>query len=72
MAPLLGGTDEIANLAAVCTGGTGHHRMLAPHGPYLLLGNPNRPDGLTLVHRDDLPTLATLAAERARADQPAA
>ena len=56
-----GGTDTMDNLAAVCTGGTGHHQMLAPHGPHLLLGNPHRPDGLTLVHRDDLPTLAQLA-----------
>jgi hypothetical protein len=50
-----GGTDEQSNLAAVCTGGgTDHHPQLAPHGPHLLLGNPNRPDGLRLVHRDDL------------------
>jgi hypothetical protein len=50
-----GGADEIHNLAMVCTGGsTDHHARLVPHGPYLLLGNPNDPDGLTLVHRDDL------------------
>ena len=54
-----GGTDDIANLAAVCAGGgTDHHPRLAPHGPYLLLGNPNQPDGLRLVHRDDLAELA--------------
>jgi HNH endonuclease len=57
-----GGTDEIANLAAVCVaGGTDHHQHLAPHGPFLLLGNPNRPDGLRLVHRDELPAIAHLA-----------
>jgi hypothetical protein len=50
-----GGTDDIANLAAVCTGGgTDHHPQLAPHGKYLLTGNPNHPDGLRLVHRDQL------------------
>ena len=57
-----GGTDDIANLAAVCAGGgTDHHPRLAPHGPSLLLGNPNQPDGLRLVHRDHLPHLAELA-----------
>ena len=50
-----GGTDAIANLATVCTGGvTDHHATLVPHGPWVLLGNPNQPDGLELVHRDDL------------------
>jgi HNH endonuclease len=44
-----GGTDDIANLAAVCTI-AGHHQMLVPHGPWALVGNPNRPDGLRLVH----------------------
>ena len=67
-----GGGDEIANLAAVCTGGgTDHHAQLVPHGHYALLGNPNQPDALTLIHRDDLPALAELAASRARA-QPTA
>ena len=56
-----GGTDDIANLAAVCAGGgTDHHPRLAPHGPSLLLGNPNQPDGLRLVHRDHLPRTAEL------------
>ena len=51
-----GGTDEIGNLAMVCVGGgTDHHPMLVPHGPWLLLGNPNRPDGLRMVHRDQIP-----------------
>jgi hypothetical protein len=30
--------------------------MLIPHGPYALVGNPNRPDGLRLAHIDDLTT----------------
>jgi len=63
-----GGGDDQSNLAAVCTGGgTDHHPLLAPHGPYLLLGNPNRPDGLRLVHRDELADLAQLAAAGAAA-----
>jgi hypothetical protein len=33
----------------VCVAG-GHHQMLVPHGPWALVGNPNRPDGLRLVH----------------------
>jgi hypothetical protein len=68
-----GGGDEIANLAAVCTGGgTDHHAQLVPHGPYALLGNPNQPDELALIHRDDLPALADLAATQARAGPTAA
>ncbi|MBM3659848.1 MAG: DUF222 domain-containing protein [Actinobacteria bacterium] len=58
-----GGTDRIDNGAAVCTGSGRHHEMLVPHGPYLLLGNPNQPDGLELVHIDDLPALAALASQ---------
>jgi hypothetical protein len=57
-----GGSDDPANLAGVCVGGgTDHHANLEPHGPWLLLGNPNRPDGLRLVHRDQLPEIARLA-----------
>jgi hypothetical protein len=41
-----GGSDEIANLAAVCPA---HHRLLVPHGLLALEGNPNLPDGLELV-----------------------
>jgi len=42
-----GGGDDQSNLAVACVGGgTDHHADLAPHGPWLLLGNPNRPDGL--------------------------
>jgi hypothetical protein len=67
-----GGTETMDNLAAVCKGGHGHHGILVPQGPYVLLGNPNRPDGLTLLHVADIPALAQLAAEQARADQPAA
>jgi hypothetical protein len=46
-----GGTDEISNLAAVASV---HHPMLIPHGPYALVGNPNLPDGLSMIHLDDL------------------
>jgi hypothetical protein len=46
-----GGRDEIANLAAVCAP---HHRLLIPHGTQVLIGNPNRPDGLRVVELDDL------------------
>ena len=47
-----GGGDDIANLAAVCTGGgTDHHTKLVPHGDWLLEGNPNQPDGLRLTRR---------------------
>jgi hypothetical protein len=44
----LGGTDDVSNLAAVCTLAH-HHEQLIPHGPYALVGNPNMPDGLHLV-----------------------
>ena len=48
-----GGSDDIANLAAVCTGGaTNHHAKLVPHGPWKLVGNPNQPDGLELTRHD--------------------
>jgi hypothetical protein len=46
-----GGSDEIANLAAVCAP---HHRLLIPHGTQVLIGNPNHPDGLHVVELDDL------------------
>jgi hypothetical protein len=59
-----GGSDELANLAAVCWT---HHHELAPQGSILLLGNPNHPAGLSLIDRADLPALAQLAAEQARA-----
>jgi Domain of unknown function (DUF222)/HNH endonuclease len=50
-----GGGDDIANLAAVCTGGgTDHHTKLVPHGPWALIGNPNRPDGLHLVPANEI------------------
>jgi hypothetical protein len=48
-----GGTDDLSNLAAVCLP-AGHHQKLIPHGPFALVGNPNRPDGLRFVHADDL------------------
>jgi Domain of unknown function (DUF222) len=43
----LGGGDEPSNLAMVASV---HHPMMIPHGPYALVGNPNRPDGLRMVH----------------------
>ena len=48
-----GGTDDISNLATVCRTG-GHHGLLVPTGTWALVGNPNRPDGLQLVHVDHL------------------
>jgi hypothetical protein len=63
-----GGTDDPSNLAAVCAGGRDdHHGMLIPHGPWALVGNPNRPDGLRLVHVHDLDP-----GNQARAGPPAA
>jgi hypothetical protein len=41
-----GGRDDPANLAAVCTR---CHATLAPHGRWMLVGNPNLPHGLQLV-----------------------
>lgn len=32
----------------------GHHRMLIPNGPWILEGDPSCPDGLRLVHVDQL------------------
>jgi hypothetical protein len=46
-----GGSDDISNLAAVASV---HHSALIPNGPYALVGNPNLPDGLQMVHIDDL------------------
>jgi Domain of unknown function (DUF222)/HNH endonuclease len=48
-----GGTDDIGDLAAVCRS-AGHHGLLVPTGKWALVGNPNRPDGLRLVHVDHL------------------
>jgi hypothetical protein len=45
-----GGSDDVANLAVVCAT---HHRQLVPHGPWVLTGNPNRPDGLRLRRHDE-------------------
>jgi hypothetical protein len=68
-----GGGDEQSNLALVCVGGgTDHHGHLAPTGKYLLLGNPNCPDGLHLARVDQLAALAELAADQARAGPVAA
>ena len=46
-----GDTLDPSELAAVCPH---HHHLLEPHGPYRLLGDAELPDGLRLVHRDDL------------------
>jgi hypothetical protein len=46
-----GGSDDISNLAAVANV---HHPMLIPNGPFALVGNPNLPDGLQMIHVDDL------------------
>jgi hypothetical protein len=48
-----GGSDDPSNLAAVCVP-AGHHPRLIPHGPWALVGNPNQPDGLRMVHINDL------------------
>ena len=45
-----GGHDGSDNLAMVCPY---HHRMLVPHGPWHLLGDPEQIDGLRLVHQDE-------------------
>ena len=71
-----GGDDDQSNLALVCVGGgTDHHAALAPNGAYLLVGNPNLPDGLHLSGVDqigELADLAALAADQARAGPAAA
>src|SRR5262249_30580085 len=68
-----GGGDDQSNPALLCVrGGAGHHGLLAPRGEYLLLGNPNLTDGLHLIRVEDLPALAQLAAEQARAKPEAA
>ena len=46
-----GGPDTRQNLARVCPY---HHRMLVPHGRYLLVGDPEQIDGLRLVRDDEL------------------
>jgi hypothetical protein len=45
-----GGHDTIRNLAMVCPY---HHRMLVPHGPWHLIGDPEQIDGLRLVREDE-------------------
>jgi hypothetical protein len=52
-----GGSDDIANLAAVCAA---HHRLLVPYGLLALVGNPNLPDGLELVTASRAPPLAAV------------
>jgi Domain of unknown function (DUF222) len=53
-----GGSDDAGNLARVCPY---HHGLLIPNGPYALVGDPSRPDGLDLLRRED----AQLAGTRA-------
>jgi hypothetical protein len=49
-----GGSDDISNLAAVCSGGgTDHHGLLIPNGPWALVGNPNLPEGLRIIRAED-------------------
>jgi hypothetical protein len=45
-----GGSDDADNLARVCGY---HHGLLIPHGPYALIGDPTRLDGLDVRHRDE-------------------
>jgi hypothetical protein len=47
-----GGGDEADNLARVCPY---HHRLLIPNGPYALIGDPSRLDGLELLRREEAP-----------------
>jgi hypothetical protein len=60
-----GGTDTLFNLATVCVG---HHQQLAPHGDWLLTGNPNRTDGLQLIRVDQLADLVGGGGTRAGPD----
>jgi Domain of unknown function (DUF222) len=46
-----GGSDDADNLARVCPY---HHGLLIPRGPYALIGDPNRLDGLEVVNRNEL------------------
>jgi hypothetical protein len=46
-----GGSDELSNLATVASV---HHPLLIPNGPYALVGNPNLPDGLRMIHISEL------------------
>jgi hypothetical protein len=57
-----GGTDSLSNLGTVCIA---HHQELAPHGDRLLIGNPNRTDGLKLIRVDQLAEF--VGTERVRA-----
>jgi HNH endonuclease len=48
-----GGTNDPDNLV-LAGRRCGHHKMLVPNGPWILEGDPSQPDGLRLVHRDEL------------------
>ena len=45
-----GGSDDADNLARVCPY---HHGLLIPNGPYALIGDPSRLDGLELLRREE-------------------
>ena len=47
-----GGATDKHNVVLVCRP---DHKLLPPHGPYLLEGDPEQPDGLTWRHRDGPP-----------------
>lgn len=48
-----GGTHDPNNVV-LAGRSCGHHQKLIPNGPYILEGDPTRPDGLHLIHRNDL------------------
>ena len=47
-----GETTDVHDLAGVCRP---CHRMLVPNGPYWLVGDPEQPGDLHLVHRSEMP-----------------
>jgi ATP-dependent helicase/nuclease subunit B len=49
----------------------GHHPKLIPHGPWALVGNPNQPDGLRMVHLNDLNDLTAEQADNSASHHPA-
>lgn len=48
-----GGTTDPDNLV-LAGRRCGHHQTLVPNGPWILEGDPSKPDGLRLVHKDEL------------------
>jgi len=51
-----GGATDRHSVVMVCKP---DHRQLAPHGPYVLEGDAEEPDGLVWRHRDDPPATGT-------------